>query len=106
MLITISPEPRLPSPESPVKAFNHLPADQLGTNTAVAGQRQAVFLSSNDADASAIVATLATQLGFAPVELGRLHQGGVPFMSFRIQISTKTLSHRKLILRQLVQECS
>jgi 8-hydroxy-5-deazaflavin:NADPH oxidoreductase len=37
-----------------------------------------VFLSSDDADASATVASLATQLGFAPVDLGRLDQGGVP----------------------------
>jgi predicted dinucleotide-binding enzyme len=37
-----------------------------------------VFLSSNDADASATVAALATQLGFSPVELGRLEEGGVP----------------------------
>jgi 8-hydroxy-5-deazaflavin:NADPH oxidoreductase len=61
-----------------VKAFNHLPAAQLGTNPPVKGQRQAVFLSSNDADASATVAAVATQLGFAPIELGRLDQGGVP----------------------------
>jgi 8-hydroxy-5-deazaflavin:NADPH oxidoreductase len=61
-----------------VKGFNHLPAAQLGTNPAVQGQRQAVFLSSNDADASATVAALATQLGFAPIELGRLDQGGAP----------------------------
>jgi 8-hydroxy-5-deazaflavin:NADPH oxidoreductase len=61
-----------------VKAFNHLPSDQLGTNPSVEGQRQAVFVSSNDADASATVAAVATQLGFAPVELGRLDKGGVP----------------------------
>jgi predicted dinucleotide-binding enzyme len=61
-----------------VKAFNHLPSDQLGTNPFVAGQRQAVFVSSDDADASATVAAVATQLGFAPVELGRLDKGGVP----------------------------
>jgi 8-hydroxy-5-deazaflavin:NADPH oxidoreductase len=61
-----------------VKAFNHLPAAQLGTNPFLEGQRQAVFVSSNDADASATVAAVATQLGFAPVELGRLDQGGVP----------------------------
>jgi predicted dinucleotide-binding enzyme len=61
-----------------VKAFNHLPAAQLGTNPAVEGQRQAVFVSSNDADASAAVAAVATQLGFAPIELGRLDKGGVP----------------------------
>jgi len=61
-----------------VKAFNHLPAAQLGTNPPLEGQQQVVFVSSNDADASAIVAAVATQLGFAPIELGRLDQGGVP----------------------------
>jgi 8-hydroxy-5-deazaflavin:NADPH oxidoreductase len=61
-----------------VKAFNHLPAKQLGNNPPVKGQRQAVFVSSNDADASATVGAVATRLGFAPIELGRLDQGGVP----------------------------
>jgi 8-hydroxy-5-deazaflavin:NADPH oxidoreductase len=61
-----------------VKGFNHLPAEQLGTNPSIQGQRQAVFLSSNDVDASATVAALATQLGFAPVELGKLDEGGRP----------------------------
>jgi 8-hydroxy-5-deazaflavin:NADPH oxidoreductase len=31
-----------------------------------------------DADASATVASVATQLGFAPIELGRLDKGGAP----------------------------
>ena len=61
-----------------VKAFNHLPAERLGTNSNIEGQRQVVFLSSNDLDASAAVAAVATQLGFAPVELGRLTEGGRP----------------------------
>lgn len=61
-----------------VKAFNHLPAAQLGTNPSVEGQRQTVFVSSNHADASAAVAAIATQLGLAPVELGRRDKGGVP----------------------------
>ena len=61
-----------------VKAFNHLPAKQLGTNPVVNGQRQAIFVSSNDADASTAVAAVTTQLGFAPIELGRLDQGGAP----------------------------
>jgi predicted dinucleotide-binding enzyme len=61
-----------------VKAFNHLPAEQLGADPALERQRQVVFVSSNDADASATVAALATQLGFAPIELGRLDKGGVP----------------------------
>ena len=37
-----------------------------------------MFVSSNDVDASATVAAVATQLDFAPVELGRLEKGGVP----------------------------
>jgi predicted dinucleotide-binding enzyme len=61
-----------------VKAFNHLPAAQLGTNPPLEGQRQVVFVSSDDAEASATVAAVATQLGFAPIELGRLDKGGVP----------------------------
>jgi len=61
-----------------VKGFNHLPAAQLGTNPSPNGRRQAVFLSSNDADASATVAAVASELGFAPVELGSIDEGGVP----------------------------
>jgi predicted dinucleotide-binding enzyme len=60
-----------------VKAFNHLPAEQLGTNPDK-HQPQALFISSNDAHGSASVATVASQLGFAPIELGRLDEGGVP----------------------------
>ena len=60
-----------------VKAFNHLPIQKLGMNPRVEGQRQVVFVSGNDADASATVAALAEQLGFAPVELGWLDEGGV-----------------------------
>jgi hypothetical protein len=60
-----------------VKAFNHLPAAQLGTNHST-GQRQAIFVSSNDPEASEMIAALITELGLAPVELGRLDQGGVP----------------------------
>jgi 8-hydroxy-5-deazaflavin:NADPH oxidoreductase len=59
-----------------VKAFNHLPAAQLGTSSSP--QKQVVFVSSNDDDASAKVAAVASQLGFAPVELGRLDKGGAP----------------------------
>ncbi len=64
-----------------VKAFNHLPARLLGANPLVAGQRQAIFVSSDDAEASATVAALAEQLGFAPVELGPLAQGGAALHS-------------------------
>lgn len=59
-----------------VKAFNHLAAAQLGTNPRHDLQPQVIFTSSNDAQASKTVASLATQLGFAPIELGRLDEGG------------------------------
>lgn len=59
-----------------VKAFNHLPAEQLGTSPP--HEKQVIFVSSNDADASAKVAAVAAQLGFAPVELGSLDTGGAP----------------------------
>jgi predicted dinucleotide-binding enzyme len=36
-----------------------------------------VFLSGDDADATARVAELVEQLGFAPVTLGRLAEGGM-----------------------------
>ena len=36
-----------------------------------------VFVSSNDPAASAAVAGLCTDLGFAPIELGRINDGGV-----------------------------
>ena len=61
-----------------VKAFNHLAAAQLGTNPSQTQQRQVIFVSSNDFDAGRTIATLASLLGFAPVELGRINQGGVP----------------------------
>lgn len=52
-----------------VKGFNHLPAAQLGTSTTSSEEPQVVFLSSNDAAASAAIAKVAGQLGFAPVSL-------------------------------------
>lgn len=59
-----------------VKGFNHLPAATLAADPVVRGGHRVVFLSSDDADATAPVATLAKQLGFAPVELGKLNEGG------------------------------
>jgi predicted dinucleotide-binding enzyme len=59
-----------------VKGFNHLGAATLALDPAVEGGRRVVFLSSDDEDATARVAALAKQLGFAPVALGKLNEGG------------------------------
>ena len=59
-----------------VKGFNHLIAATLATDPVVEGGHRVVFLSSDDEDAVAPVADLAKQLGFAPVKLGKLNEGG------------------------------
>ena len=59
-----------------VKGFNHLGAAKLAADPVVEGGHRVVFLSSDDEDATAPVAALAKQLGFAPVKLGRLNEGG------------------------------
>ena len=59
-----------------VKGFNHLIAATLAADPIVEGGHRVVFLSSDDEDATAPVAALAKQLGFAPVELGKLNEGG------------------------------
>ena len=59
-----------------VKAFNHLVAATLATDPVVEGGHRVVFLSSDDEDAIGPVANLAKQLGFAPVKLGKLNEGG------------------------------
>jgi len=59
-----------------VKGFNHLPAANLAADPVVHAGHRVVFLSSDDEDAIAPVADLAKQLGFAPVKLGKLNEGG------------------------------
>jgi predicted dinucleotide-binding enzyme len=59
-----------------VKAFNHLPARVLAEDPAINGGRRVVFLSGDDEGAIATVAALVEQLGFAPVSLGKIAEGG------------------------------
>ncbi len=59
-----------------VKGFNHLVAATLATDPIVDGGHRVVFLSSDDEDVIAPVADLAKRLGFAPVNLGKLSEGG------------------------------
>jgi len=60
-----------------VKAFNHLPAPKLAEDPDIKGGRRVIFLSSDDEKAAEQVAALVEQLGFAPVELGKLAEGGL-----------------------------
>jgi predicted dinucleotide-binding enzyme len=60
-----------------VKGFNHLVAAVLDQNPAVHGGRRVVFLTSDDDAAAAKIAVLAEELGFAPIKLGGLAEGGL-----------------------------
>jgi predicted dinucleotide-binding enzyme len=60
-----------------VKGFNHLGAASLDQDPAVHGGRRVVFLASDDDDAASEIATLAETLGFAPIKLGGLSEGGL-----------------------------
>ncbi|AYG64942.1 MULTISPECIES: NADPH-dependent F420 reductase [unclassified Rhizobium] len=59
-----------------VKGFNHLIAAKLAADPIVESGHRVIFLSSDDEDATAPVVALAKQLGFAPVKLGKLDEGG------------------------------
>ena len=60
-----------------VKGFNHLVAPVLDQDPAVHGGRRVVFLASDDDDAAVEIGTLAENLGFAPIKLGGLSEGGL-----------------------------
>ena len=60
-----------------VKAFNHLPAEILAEDPNVNGNRRVLFLSGDDQSATSQVAALVERLGFAPVDLGKLAEGGL-----------------------------
>jgi len=60
-----------------VKGFNHLGAAILERDPAVHGGRRVVFLASDDEDAAAEIGELAKHLGFSPIALGGLSEGGL-----------------------------
>lgn len=78
-----------------VKGFNHLVAPVLAQDPAVHGGKRVVFLASDDDSASADVAALAEQLGFAPVQLGALAEGG-------LLVQARGKSWGQLIFKDLV----
>jgi predicted dinucleotide-binding enzyme len=79
-----------------VKGFNHLVAGVLEQDPAVHGGRRVVFLSSDDDAAAAQIAALAENLGFAPIQLGALAQGG-------LLVHARGNSWGKLIFKDLVK---
>lgn len=60
-----------------VKGFNHLPAGVLERDPAVNGGKRVVFLASDDDGAADEIGVLAKNLGFAPIKLGGLLDGGL-----------------------------
>jgi hypothetical protein len=56
-----------------VKCFNSIGAEHMG-NPRIAGHAATMFLCGDDAGAKKIVAKLATELGFEPVDAGPLRQ--------------------------------
>ena len=59
-----------------VKAFNQLPLKVLAGPVPDDVGRRVVFVSSDHEDASTDVAKLVDELGFAPIEVGKLAEGG------------------------------
>ncbi|QGW82505.1 NADPH-dependent F420 reductase [Variovorax paradoxus] len=79
-----------------VKGFNHLVAAVLDQDPAVHGGRRVVFLTSDDEDAATQVSVLAENLGFAPVKLGALSEGG-------LLVQAHDKSWGRLIFKDLVK---
>ena len=79
-----------------VKGFNHLGAAVLGQDPAVLGGRRVVFLASDDDGAAAEIGALAENLGFAPIKLGGLSEGG-------LLVQARGNSWGQLIFKDLVK---
>lgn len=79
-----------------VKGFNHLAAAVLDQDPAVHGGRRVVFLASDDEDAAAEIGVLAEKLGFAPIKLGGLSEGG-------LLVQARGNSWGQLIFKDLVK---
>lgn len=60
-----------------VKTLNQLPAKLLAMDPAESGGRRVIFVAGNEAVSTAAIVDLVKNLGFAPVTLGKLNEGGV-----------------------------
>jgi predicted dinucleotide-binding enzyme len=79
-----------------VKGFNHLIAAILDQNPAVHGGKRVVFLASDDDGAAAEIGALAENLGFSPIKLGGLSEGG-------LLVQARGNSWGQLIFKDLVK---
>ncbi len=79
-----------------VKGFNHLVAAALDQDPAVHGGRRVVFLASDDDGAAEEIGALAESLGFAPIKLGGLSEGGM-------LVQARGNSWGRLIFKDLVK---
>ncbi|RUU44501.1 NADP oxidoreductase coenzyme [Mesorhizobium sp. M6A.T.Ce.TU.002.03.1.1] len=79
-----------------VKGFNHLVAAVLDQDPAVKGGRRVIFLASDDEGAAVEIGTLAENLGFAPIKLGGLSEGG-------LLVQARGNSWGRLIFKDLVK---
>ncbi|TWI03602.1 hypothetical protein IP90_01415 [Luteimonas cucumeris] len=80
-----------------VRGFNHLVAAVLEQDPAVqGGGRRVVFLASDDEGAAAEIGALAENLGFAPIQLGGLSEGG-------LLVQTRGKTWGQLIFKDLVR---
>ena len=79
-----------------VRGFNHLVAAVLEQDPAVQGGRRVVFLASDDDGAAAEIGGLAETLGFAPIQLGGLSEGG-------LLVQARGKSWGQLIFKDLVK---
>jgi predicted dinucleotide-binding enzyme len=79
-----------------VKGFNHLVAAILDQDPAVHGGRRVVFLTSDDDGAATEIGALAEKLGFSPIKLGGLSEGG-------LLVHSRGNSWGQLIFKDLVK---
>jgi 8-hydroxy-5-deazaflavin:NADPH oxidoreductase len=79
-----------------VKGFNHLAAAVLDQDPAVHGGRRVVFLTSDDDGAAAEIGALAEKIGFSPIKLGGLSEGG-------LLVQARGNSWGQLIFKDLVK---
>jgi predicted dinucleotide-binding enzyme len=79
-----------------VKGFNHLVAAVLDQDPVVHGGRRVVLLASDDDAAAAEIGELAEALGFAPIKLGGLSEGG-------LLVQARGNSWGQLIFKDLVK---